>query len=204
MAGNSAYILPKWEHRLSKNQIERLYKSVGDGFLDEELINDVGFSLLARCKSILKVCDAVKGRPHCPICDTHVLVKWEKDELLRCPECDWTCPWKAYQKTYKYKHLFVGGLESYVREFVAKLEVTRSLSEQLILIDTLIHRFHWEQTSISGRPGVCSLIEGKMKDTMVFLDHLTYGDRIPDHVHQTREEWRKKWSVNPWSKGRGQ
>ena len=173
MVGGSTYILPKWEYRLSKNQIERLYKSVGDGFLDEELINDVGFSLLARCKSILKVCDSVKGRPHCPRCDTQIQVQWEKDEILRCPECHWTCPWKAYQKTYKYKGLFVGGLEPYVREFVNKCETTHSLSEQLILIDTLIHRFHWEQTSTSGRPAVCSLIEGKMRDTMAFLDRLT-------------------------------
>lgn len=204
MAGDSKHILPKWAYRLSKNQIERLYKSVSDGFMDEELIHEVGFSLLDRCKSILKVCDSVKGRPHCPICDTQIQVQWKKDEILTCPQCSWTCPWKVYQKSYKYKSLFVGGLERDVREFVDKFESTHSLSEQLILIDTLIHRFHWEKTSISGRPGVCSLIEGKMKDTMAFLDGLTYGDKIPDQVRRTREEWRKKWSVNPWSKGRGQ
>jgi hypothetical protein len=204
MAGNNCvHILPKWEHRASKNRIEHLYKSVGDGFLDEELINDAGFPLFVRCQSILKFCDSVKGHPHCPVCDVHIQVMWKKDEILRCPECDRTCPWKEYQKTYKYKHLFVGGLEPYVREFVEKFEVTHSLSEQLILIDTLIHKFRWEQTSIAGRPGVCSLIEGKMSDTMAFLEGLTYGDKIPEHVRQTPEEWRKKWSVNPWSRGRG-
>jgi hypothetical protein len=48
------------------------------------------------------------------------------------------------------------------------------------------------------------LIEGKMKASMEFLDRLSYGDHVPAEVSRTREEWRKKWSENPWSKGRGQ
>jgi len=204
MADDSEYVLPKWEPRVTKLQIERLYKSVGNGIVDEELINDVGYSLFARCQSILKVCEAVIGRPHCPKCDTAIESKKWEEEIIKCPKCDWTCPWKAYQKTYKHRGLFVGGLKHDVREFVDRFENSHSPSDRLILIDSLLHRFHWEQVgSDSGRPGVASLIEGKMKEIMEFLDRLSYGDHVPAEVSRTREEWRKKWSENPWSKGRG-
>jgi hypothetical protein len=71
-----------------------------------------------------------------------------------------------------------------------------------VLIDTLIHRFHW--ASEQGRPLATALIEGKMKDIMPFLDRLSYGESIPPEVEKTREEWRRKWEKNLWSKGRGQ
>jgi len=74
-----------------------------------------------------------------------------------------------------------------------------------VLIDTLIHRFHWESDGqAAGRPGATSLIEGRLKDIMPFLDGLSYGDDTPPEIARTREEWRKKWRANPWSSGRGQ
>jgi len=93
----------------------------------------------------------------------------------------------------------------FVREFVTKFSASHSHGEKLILIDTLIHRFHWESaTGSGGRPGACNLIEGTMSDIMPFLDRLTYGASLPADVEQTREEWRRKWGRNPWSKGKGQ
>jgi hypothetical protein len=94
---------------------------------------------------------------------------------------------------------------SFVKEFVNQFSAARSHRQKLVLIDTLIHRFHWESAAGSGgRPGACNFIEGKMKDIMPFLDHLTYGNSIPADVRQTREEWRRKWERNPWSKDKGQ
>jgi hypothetical protein len=92
-----------------------------------------------------------------------------------------------------------------VREFVTRFPASRSHGEKLILIDTLIHRFHWESAAGSGgRPGACNLLEGTMSDIMPFLDRLTYGESIPADVEQQRETWRRKWAQNPWSMGRGQ
>lgn len=88
-----------------------------------------------------------------------------------------------------------------MRQFPA----TQSYQERMVLIDSLIHRFHWESDGITdGRPGATSIIQGKMKDVMAFLDHLSYGDNIPPEIDRTREEWRRKWNENGWSKGRGQ
>jgi hypothetical protein len=81
-------------------------------------------------------------------------------------------------------------------------ESTRLYGEKLVLIDTLLHLFHW--CSDQGRPLATALIEGDMKGTMAFLDRLSYGDELPDAVNRTRAEWRRAWAENGWSHGRGQ
>jgi hypothetical protein len=68
--------------------------------------------------------------------------------------------------------MIIGGMKPFVLEFVQKFPKMKSPSDRLILIDTLIHRFHWESDRGSGRPGVAGLIEGKWKDIMPFLDKL--------------------------------
>ena len=153
--------LPAWAPRLRKAQIARLYEASGRGLVDEELIDDVGFSLLARAESILAATAASRGRASCPGCKAVV----EHDhELLKCRRCGWECSWQAYKKTIKYKHLNAGGMKPFLEEFVEKFPRARSHADRLILIDTLIHRYHWETSTGGGRPGACCLIEGKMSN----------------------------------------
>jgi len=64
----------------------------------------------------------------------------------------------------------------------------------MVLIDTLIHKYHWETSSGGGKSGAVGLIEGKMKDIMPFLDELSYGEHLPAGVQATRMEWRRKWN----------
>ena len=205
MSDHNNYQLPVWAHRLSKVQIERLYQSNGQGLLDEELVDDVGFSLYSRCISMLQVSEAMRGNPPCPSCGAPAHVDEEPAPFARCANCGWSCPWAPYQKTYQLKGLFAGGLEPFVQDFVSKFPTTRSHPERMVLIDALIHRFHWESAGVAdGRPGATSLIQGNMKDIMAFLDRLDYGEAVPPEIARTREEWRRKWRENAWSHGKGQ
>ena len=205
MPESTSYKLPTWAPRLQKSQIEQLYKRSGQGLIDEELIDDVGYSLYSRCLSMLEVRQAMLGQPLCPSCGNTAQLDEGADAFVRCTNCDWLCPWALYKKSYQHKKLFAGGLTPFVEEFVQKFPATRSYRQRLVLIDNLIHRFHWESDGATdGRPGATSLIEGKMKDIMPFLDRLTYGDNIPPEIARTREAWRQKWDQNAWSKGKGQ
>jgi hypothetical protein len=205
MSDNGSYQLPIWAPRLRKLQLERLYQSSGQGLLDEELIDDVGFSLYSRCLSMIQVSQAIRGIPPCPSCGSLAQVDNEPVRFARCPNCGWMCPWALYQKTFQHKGLFAGGLEPFIQDFVSKFPATPSYRERMVLIDSLIHWFHWETTGVTdGRPGATSLIEGQMKDIMAFLDRLSYGDDVPPEIAHTREEWRRKWRENAWSKGKGQ
>ena len=204
MTDDKLPVLPQWAPRVAKPKIERMYTRCASGIFDEEIIDEVGYSLYARCESMLEVNEITRtSQARCPVCAT-VLPKrtWEYDEMLLCPQCDWTCTPKMYSKTFSRKNLGTGGLDTYVIEFMRRFKISRSYAEKIILIDTLIHRFHW--ASEQGRPLATALIEGNMKGTVAFLDRLTYGDSVPEDVHQTRENWRKIWKVNGWSKGRGQ
>jgi len=205
MVESKDYQLPVWAHRLRKTQIEQLYQRAGRGLLDEELIDEVGFALYSRCKSMLQVMEAMRGHPPCPNCGAAAQLDQRPEPFARCASCGWECPWALYQKTYQRKGLFAGGLEPFIQDFVRQFPAARSHREKVVLIDSLIHRFHWESVGTSdGRPGATSLIQGKMKNIVAFLDRLSYGDDIPPEIERTREEWRRKWRQNAWSRGKGQ
>jgi hypothetical protein len=197
------YRLPVWSPRVSKSKIARLYTSFGKGIVDEELIDEVGLALLARSESVLAATPAGEGRgARCPSCGSLVPFTTWGDEELDCASCGWRCPKHAYKKTIKYKHLFAGGMKPFLEEFVREFPRARTHSERFILIDTLIHRYHWEFAGKQGRPGACCLIEGKLKDIMPFLDALTYGEDLPEEVRATREEWRRVWRDSHWNRSK--
>lgn len=96
-------------------------------------------------------------------------------------------------------------MEPFVKDFVHKFPAAPDPRARLVLIDQLLHRFHWERDgNPNGRPGATSLIEGTMKDIVAFLDRLPYGDDIPPELSRTREAWRRKWRANTWPSGKGQ
>jgi ribosomal protein L37AE/L43A len=182
--------VPRWAPRVTKAQITKLYHSVGRGMLDEELIDEVGFALLARCESIIEATEASRGSIACPKC--RKINKHEGTGLISCGHCSWTCQWRDYQRTYQKKQLHAGGIEEFLREFILKVPTVKSAGERLVMIDTLIHRFHWENSACPSRAAACNLIEGKMTDIVAFLDQLSYGDHVPPDVEARRAEWRIK------------
>ena len=186
----SSPLLPHWAPRVGRNRIGILYHSVGRGIIDEELIDDVGHALLARCESILRATEASRGSAACPACKAIVKHTCLATERLSCLGCGWSCVWDDYRKTYQHKQLLACGLEDFVREYAQQYPAAKSAQERLILIDTLIHRWHWEQTGFPARPGSANLIEGKMDDVVAFLDALSYGDQIPPDIEARREIWR--------------
>jgi hypothetical protein len=200
----SPYRVPTWAPRVRKDQIERLYKGSATGVIDEDLVDEVGHGLYVRCQSMLEVSEIRRtGRPRCPECSAVLPARtWAANEMLRCPSCAWICPARAYDRTSSRKNLGTGGLDDSIREFMKRFKSTRSYGEKLVLIDALIHLFHW--SSEQGRPLATALIEGDMKGTMAFLDRLSYGDDLPEDVNRTRAEWRRTWARNGWSHGRGQ
>jgi hypothetical protein len=78
-----------WNPKVPQAKIRRLYETDARGIVDEELINEVGIALYARCQSILLLRGA---RVQCPHCD-HVFATgwyWHKrcdTMLIRCPQC---------------------------------------------------------------------------------------------------------------------
>ena len=193
-----------WAARVPREKIRRLYESDARGLLDEELLDDVGISLYVRCDDILTVKAAREGAVKCPRCArlgrTTMLPRLRhkgdvRDQPIRCPDCSWRTTWGEYAKSFKRAQLHSGGavpaFETYLREYPR----ARSPKEKLLVVDRLIHEFHYSLRQFPDhptRPAAVNLIEGKMTAVIAFLDELTYGSELPRAVRERQAAWKAK------------
>jgi len=97
--------LPQWAPRVPQHKIRRLYELDAQGIYDDELIQEVGYALRARCQGFIEACEAWAGCARCPICGAQIPHSGDKAEVLRCDACDWSLTWGAYFKTFQHKQL---------------------------------------------------------------------------------------------------
>lgn len=183
-----------WAPKVPQAKIQRLYTSDAQGMIDEELIDTVGWALWSRCDSILTVTAAHYGRLNCPGCAGLIehSKAWSDEDLIECLACGWQMPWAAYHQTYRGKQLFganaVESFETYHKAF----PLAREANQKMLLIDQLIHAFHYGLTEI-GRPAGANLIQGTLKEVILFLDALTNSGA-------SRVQWRRTLATGLWTK----
>lgn len=185
-------ILPVWAPRVRQSQIRRLYETDAMGMYDDELLDEVGWGLAARCESFIAAVEAARGRVQCPVCGQVVLHHSGKDEVLHCAACGWEASWQAYFKTFQHKQL--SGAEAVLalfQEFVSQFPTAQTGREKMLLIDRLIHGFHYYLQLGPTRAVGVNLIGGSYHEVVDFLDRLTYGEGSTPGTRQTRSEWRE-------------
>src|SRR5581483_11308548 len=102
---------PRWAPRVSRDKIRRLYEEIARGLVDDELVDDVGFGLYARCQAILTVRDIwTLHRVPCAACGAVLSLPTDwlmesVDYLLRCDGCGWTLRWGDYWGTFRHQEL---------------------------------------------------------------------------------------------------
>ncbi len=177
----------QWSRRIPKWQLRRLYESDAGGLLDEDLLDEVGYALLARCCDILKVEDAQHGHVHCARCDRQGVTTLierphargdPRDILLTCPACGWQITWGEYHLSFKRKQLNPGGATDTFAAFVQHFPQARTPQAKMAAIDRLIHEFHYSyqpMPDLPTRPAGVNLIECQLEDVIAFLDELTFG-----------------------------
>jgi hypothetical protein len=199
----------QWSPRVPKSALRRLYESDAKGFLDEDLLNDVGITLLLRCQDILTIYEAKQGRVKCLRCarlGQHTMIERDprtkgdpRDEFIECPSCGWQISWGEYRLSHKRKQLNPGGAVGAFEKYVQTYRVARTPKDKMLAIDLLIHEFHY--ALIHGgpdRPVGVNLIQGKIVDVVEFLDELTYGDNMPEEIQINRAAWRRKMQSTRW------
>ena len=168
----------------------------------------MGYALLFRVESCLTATRAMEGQVECPNCkgiiERSLLPNTKRpvfrDEDLRCEDCGWTLPWAEYNKSYRGKKMGCAGLGTFFQEFKDKFPNARSYEAKMILIDTLIHRYHWELEGHPAGPGTAALLGGKMSDIMPFLRNLTYGENSTPSLKETYAHWEKIGEGIDWLK----
>jgi len=177
-----------WEKRVPMWKLRRLYESDAQGRLDEDLLDEVGFTLLERCRDILKVDSAKHGQVQCPRCERNgqiTLIKRPtirgdlRDAVLTCPVCGWQITWGDYHLSFKRKQLNPGGAADIFATFVQAFPKASTPQARMAAIDRLIHEFHYSNRflpDLPTRPVGANLIEGNLEDVIAFLDELTFGN----------------------------
>ncbi len=183
---------PTWAGRVPRRKIAELYKKDALGIHDEELIDEVGIGLLVRIEHIFRAKAANSGLASCPLCRSEIPHDFAPAFLLRCDSCNWELAWAEYQKSFRGKHLIASGMTAFLKEYVEQYRAARSPQQKMILIDTLIHRYHWELEGGLTGPGARDLIGGKPSEIIDFLNHLSYGTRSNPEILSTRQEWLDK------------
>ena len=187
----------RWSPRVHPAKLRRLYQRDALGIRDDDLIDDVGFTLYARCQSILTVTEAAtSGRVRCPVCE-HILQRQttSDEELLHCAACGWEMSWEQYHHSWRHQELNGGGAVDAFASFVERWPRATTPQQKMLLIDELIHVWHWQtrEDHQLGRPVGVNLIEGSRRQALALLDELTYGPGSDAPLLETRQAWRETW-----------
>jgi len=187
----------KWSKRVPQALIARLYNQSVLGIEDMDLANEVGWALYARCESIISATYGFEEkRMICLYCGKDIPLV---DMCFTCL-CGFEATWETFRKSYKGKQLHASNALPVFIAYRKDFPNAKTYSEKLICIDILIHSFHVkmsyyrelndtnpanEDVSLN-RPTAANLIEGSLKEVILFLDDLS---AIENYSKQKRH-WR--------------
>jgi hypothetical protein len=205
----------EWAPRVSLAKIRELYINEARGTCSDELLEEVGFGLFARCASILEFSEALDGRVKCKRCSqngktTIIERKTRKpDELLRCPYCAWQVHWRVYiaESEKVDGQLDSGNAGAAFRRYAAVYGQCRTAEEKMLAIDRLIHEFHWNlieagKAAVPHKPAGVNLLRGSATQVIDLLNELTYGENTPPELREGRDWWLAQKPIVKWQKGK--
>lgn len=183
--------LPTWSPRVPQHRIRALYENDAQGIYDHDLIDDVGYALYARCRSFLDANEAVAGSAPCPRCNSRIAHDGRKQTLLVCGKCGWSLTWGEYFATIQHRQLSgAEPVQRLFRTYVERFPAARSPQRKVLLIDRLIHGFHWyAKLDRPTRPVAVNLIEGRLRDVIALLDDLSYSECSTPGMQDERTQW---------------
>jgi hypothetical protein len=177
----------KWAQKVKPALLERVYASDAAGMLDEEALNEAGFALWLRCRSVVFVSTR---RVECPQCLMVFDARAGDDDLIHCPtpQCNWHITTKSHHESWRHKDLIgVRALDTFTL-FIEQYPQAQSSKDKLLLIDQLVHAFHWDmKLQLPNRSVGNNLIQGSHEDVVTFLDRLTLNTTDP----ASKDEWRR-------------
>jgi hypothetical protein len=195
--------LRRWSPKVAGQRIRTLYETDARGIVDEELIDDVGYALYARCDDIVEVTTARNGNVKCQGCGTIIQRRGGVEEALACAACDWRTVWGEYQRSYNRKGLLAGikGAPTIgiFDAFVKRWPGCRTPRDKIILIDRLIHEFHADALNNDTRPSACNVIKGNATEVIALLNSLAYGDESTSGLCASREQWYERLRASRFS-----
>lgn len=195
----------EWAPRVSLAKIRELYTREARGECDDELVDQVGYSLYSRCLAIVEFTRAMQGQvacKRCPRSGASTLIErktFKPNEILRCPVCGWQVRWRVYMSESEKidGQLTAGHAGAAFDRFIEVFPASRTRQEKIIAIDRLIHEFHWillneEKGSTPHKPAGVNLLRGSSSQVIDMLNELTYGEHTPPELQEARDWWKSQ------------
>jgi hypothetical protein len=184
-----------WAPKIRQAKIWQLYQNDANGTVDEELVEDVGWRLMQRCRSILL---ATNRSLECPRCG--VVIQLPESEPWRilpgphlCPTsgCGWSTTPEEWHASWRHRDLLGLAALPAIEAYLVDYPKAPSPQARMLCIDQLIHAFHISLRD--GKPGrsfANNLIEGNHQQVIELLDRLF---ALPGGVG--KEAWRQQVEI---------
>jgi hypothetical protein len=165
----------KWNKKVSRSDLWRLYQGEAKGLLDEVLLDDIGLTFYLRCKQAKEVRDCMeKGQIICHHCG-EILQPNSYTAPVTCA-CGYSYTYREYRRSCNAVNMPGGRATPIFENFFQKWPGCKDTRPKMFLIDWLVHECH--VTLMSGEKGrsVCvNLIDGTIKQISELILKLAYG-----------------------------
>ena len=150
----------KWVPKVSRDKLVRLYTSDADGMLDEDLLDDIGYTFYTRCVQSRKTLPLLnEGRMICHHCDA-IFTASGYASLTRC-ECGYCYTYREYRRSFNAHNMPAHRAQPVFDAFMDKWPKCKTAKEKMLLTDWLIHECHTSVMSgLKGRSVCMNLMEG--------------------------------------------
>jgi hypothetical protein len=173
--------------------LARLYQQDAQGLADEILIDEVGLGLYLRCRSILMVTEA--REVDCPSCGELIACageRWSRERPVVCAKCGFSATYGQWRDSWRNQELAGGNAVRIYRAYMAAWLKARTAPKKLLLIDQLVHAFHYSvRNQQTTRPVARQLIAGSAERVLAFLDTLSQTHYTTDELNERHAEWQR-------------
>lgn len=175
-----------WGKKASRNDIVRLYQGEARGMVDEELLDEVGYTFYMRCTQAKQARDLMEqGRILCLHCgavlDAECIrvggyTPFSKNNLPVNCGCGYSYTYREYRRSCNAANMPGGRAAPIFERFAKKWPGCRDAAQKMLLIDWLIHECHVSLMSGEKGRSVCvNLIEGTKTQIADLILKLAYG-----------------------------
>lgn len=174
LVGRDRFNQFRWSPKLSRQKLIRLYESDARMLEDEELVDEVGYTLYARClQGREERALMLSGKMKCHSCG----------QILPCDAAILACPcgsqyqFREYMRSFRENNMPANSASVIFNAYIDKWPAACTYRSKMILIDRLVHEFHMNLASgVKGRFVGVNLIEGTKKQIQDLILSLAGAD----------------------------
>ncbi len=164
----------RWSSKISRQKLKKLYENDANRIYDEELIDDIGYTLYARClqgrdeRALIDI-----GKMRCHGCGEILLYR---GGIIECG-CGCQYLFRDYMRSFRVNNMPSGSAKHIFNAYIEKWQRAMTYSEKMRIIDELVHEFHINLvTGVKGRFVGINLIEGTKKQIEELILSLAYSE----------------------------